>query len=305
MKKILLNILLLMSSCITLFAKKDLFIDQPSNAVQDTTCVIGVTLKLNPLGLIEFNLNELELDSTFAASLTLPVQISSTSNPADSIIVFTCDQLGGNFIDIFISDSLGVKDSCLVNINIPPTADDDCIDGFVYGCAETEFREPIYNFISFLSINSDEFTLQPRDNCFSMGTGFIESLEVHLAKNVNPLNGVTTFDMIKIRQHILGIESLDSPYKMIAADINNSQTITTADIVALRRLILGLTNDFTNNTSWRFIDADYSFPNPSNPWLEALPESIEYNSGNSSSDLNLDFIAIKIGDVNNSADPEQ
>ena len=45
-------------------------------------------------------------------------------------------------------------------------------------------------------------------------------------RNDNPWNGVSTFDLVMMSRHILGLESLDSPYKMIAADVNNSGTIT-------------------------------------------------------------------------------
>src|SRR5690606_38908605 len=59
-------------------------------------------------------------------------------------------------------------------------------------------------------------------------------------KDDNPLNGVTTFDLVLISKHILGSEPLNSPYKMIAADANKSGSITTFDIVEFRKLILGI-----------------------------------------------------------------
>lgn len=116
-------------------------------------------------------------------------------------------------------------------------------------------------------------------------------------KNDNPLNGITTFDLVLISKHILGIESLGSPYKMIAADANKSNSITTFDIVEIRKLLLGIYDTFPSNTSWRFVDAAYDFPNPSNPFSEDFPEKIEnYNSTGSST---ANFTGIKIGDVNN------
>ncbi len=45
--------------------------------------------------------------------------------------------------------------------------------------------------------------------------------------DANPLNGVSTFDLVLISKHILGVQTLNSPYKMIAADVNSSTTITT------------------------------------------------------------------------------
>ena len=71
--------------------------------------------------------------------------------------------------------------------------------------------------------------------------------------NKDHLNGVSTFDLILISQHILGLTPLSSPYKMVAADVNNDQQVTTLDIIELRKNILGFSDDFTNNMSWRFI----------------------------------------------------
>ncbi|MDO8367786.1 MAG: T9SS type A sorting domain-containing protein [Saprospiraceae bacterium] len=114
----------------------------------------------------------------------------------------------------------------------------------------------------------------------------------------NPLNGVTTYDLVLISKHILGTEPLNSPYKMIAADANKSGSITTFDIVEIRKLILGIYTDLPNNKSWRFVDKAFVFPNLNNPFQTAFPEGINCigfpTTGN-------DFTGLKVGDVNNTA----
>jgi len=117
-------------------------------------------------------------------------------------------------------------------------------------------------------------------------------------KDDNPLNGVTTYDLVLISQHILSIEPFDSPYKMIAADANKSGSITSFDIVELRKLILGIYTELPNNTSWRFVDKSFSFPNPNNPFQTAFPEGINCLTFPSSGH---DFVGVKVGDVNNTA----
>ena len=97
-------------------------------------------------------------------------------------------------------------------------------------------------------------------------------------------------------RHILSVKPLDSPYKMIAADIDNNKAVTTLDMIQLRRLILGVETEFANNTSWRFIDANYKFPDPKNPWLESFPEVVNVNDLNQSM-ITGDFVAVKVGDV--------
>ncbi|MBK8564179.1 MAG: T9SS type A sorting domain-containing protein [Saprospiraceae bacterium] len=116
------------------------------------------------------------------------------------------------------------------------------------------------------------------------------------------MNGVSTYDMVLIRKHILGMEYLDSPYKIIAADVNHSNGITTYDLVEIQKAILHITDAFANNTSWRFVDAAYVFPNPTNPFVEVFPEVYNINDLNGNMNA-VDFKAIKIGDVNGSAAP--
>jgi photosystem II stability/assembly factor-like uncharacterized protein len=119
-------------------------------------------------------------------------------------------------------------------------------------------------------------------------------------RNDNPLNGLTTYDLVLISKHILGIESLGSPYKMIAADANRSNTITTFDIVSFRKLILGIDTVLANNTSWRFVPRNFLFTSNSNPFIDSFPEAITTTLLASPVD-DLLFTAIKVGDVNNSA----
>ena len=108
---------------------------------------------------------------------------------------------------------------------------------------------------------------------------------------------MTTFDLVLISKHILGIQSFDSPYKIIAADANNSGAVTTFDIVTLRRLILQIDTEFQGTqTSWRFVDKEQNFPDPMSPF--PFSETIDAAT-------NGDFIGVKIGDVNNSSSPNQ
>ncbi len=121
-------------------------------------------------------------------------------------------------------------------------------------------------------------------------------------KNINPLNGVTTYDLVLISKHILGVELLDSPYKIIAADANHSGSVTAVDLALLRSLILHSIDELPNNKSWRFVDAHYEFNNPIQPFLEDFPENMECVNL-IESDLGMDFIGVKVGDVNGTASP--
>jgi len=90
---------------------------------------------------------------------------------------------------------------------------------------------------------------------------------------------------------------------MIAADVNKSGSITAFDMVELRKLILYINTEFPDNTSWRFVPTTFDFANPANPFAASFPEA--YNVNNLTADMQADFVAIKVGDVNDSARPNQ
>lgn len=128
-----------------------------------------------------------------------------------------------------------------------------------------------------------------------------EHFQVRPEKDYNYGNGVSTFDLILIARHILQSQLLDSPYKIIAADINHSGTVSTFDLINMRKVILTLQDTFTSNTSWRFVASDYIFTDPANPLSEPFPESLDINY--LSEDTQINFVGIKVGDVNGSANP--
>ncbi|MBR9920720.1 MAG: hypothetical protein GYB31_07750 [Bacteroidetes bacterium] len=122
-------------------------------------------------------------------------------------------------------------------------------------------------------------------------------------KDINVTNGVTTLDLVAVQKHILGLDALDSPYQHIAADANKSNTITTLDLVEIRKVILIVSTEFPNNTSWRFVDANYVFDDPTFPLAENFPEYADVPNLNDTTEVA--FVAVKVGDVNNSANPAE
>ena len=125
--------------------------------------------------------------------------------------------------------------------------------------------------------------------------------EISNSKNDDYSNGVNTIDLIRIQRHILGLESLDSPYKRIAADINNDQRINSVDLVELRKLVLGIYNELPQNDSWRFVNSEQNMVSEL-PW--PLNE-IRAIFGLDQNEMDQDFIGVKIGDVDNSAIPNK
>ena len=202
----------------------------------------------------------------------------------EHIVTFTATDDCGNSATLIV----------MVTVNTPPNI--ATIEGSIY----TESFEEV-NSVQIGLTGIDAFYQTTEENgeyAFSdilMGHDYM----VYPYKNDNHKNGVTTLDLVLIQRHILGLGDLDSPYKMIAADINNSQSISSVDLVILRKIILGVYDKFPNNRSWRFIDAQYNFLDATEPWLGGVPE--DYEITHLDSDMKIDFIGVKTGDVNGSA----
>lgn len=116
------------------------------------------------------------------------------------------------------------------------------------------------------------------------------------------LNGVSTYDLVLISKHILGVEPLSSTWKMIAADVNRSNTITTYDIVEARKLILGIYPVLPAAQSWRFLPATTSFPDPTNPFKTGTVLNDFITVSNLQANFTAgNFTAVKVGDVDGNA----
>jgi hypothetical protein len=118
--------------------------------------------------------------------------------------------------------------------------------------------------------------------------------------NTDWVNGVTVFDVALMSRHILGIELLSTPYRLISADVNHSNDIDAVDMLLIRRLVLRAIPAIPNNNSWRFVLKNFTFNELTNPFASDFPESL-FVPSLTNSIQNGDFVAIKIGDVNLSA----
>jgi hypothetical protein len=114
-------------------------------------------------------------------------------------------------------------------------------------------------------------------------------------KNHDPRNGITTYDLLLIQQHILGLEPDANPYRLIAADVNRDGIISISDVLDLRLLILGIYNEFPSGSCYRFVREGYQFEDPQRPTLTPFPEY--YKFINVTDAVYAKFIAIQLGDI--------
>lgn len=222
-------------------------------------------------------------------------------------LTFDCSELGTQPVELWAMDLSGNADYCQTYVLVQDNAGVCSNVAQVSGAVKTEGQAGVENAQIKLTGSSlfapvfNYFQNTDEQGAFTFAA-VPTPADITLAplKDDNPANGVTTYDLVQISKHILGIKPLASPYKMIAADANHSNSITSLDVVELRKLILGVSDDLPDNTSWRFIDKSYIFSNPLNPFSDSFPEKIS-TGGLSGNQAGQDFIAIKVGDVNGSA----
>lgn len=227
-------------------------------------------------------------------------------DPNDISKTFTICDLGQQTATVWVSDIFGNQSHCQVNFNVVSNMGNcgECAPT-IGGSIEIEQGASIADVqvrIQKIGGGFEEITATNQNGEYQeYGDAGIADYEIRPELDTMDANGVTTFDLVLIRRHILNMDTLDSPYKIIAADANNSGTITTFDLVEIRKLILQVYDEFPASKSWRFVDASYTFPNPLNPFEQPFPEFIRLQDLGSDS-LNNNFIGIKIGDVNASVD---
>jgi hypothetical protein len=244
-------------------------------------------------------------------------RVDDIAHPDSTSLIVTCDDPDVLEVRIYAWDnaynplsiqpdsSLGGPnyDYCTAFIDIQDNqfnlCDGDITVNSIAGKINTEQGAPMEGVFVQLSGAAERTTLTNEEGAFlinQVATGYDYTLSPE--SNLDPMDGVTTFDLVLMSKHILGIQAFDSPYQVIAADINNSGSVSSLDLIQMRKMILNLATDFPNNQSWRFVDAAYSFGDNPVDWLKPFPEWININNFNPFSEESYDFIAIKTGDIN-------
>lgn len=277
-------------------------------------CIVGLSVNLaNNNGQLQASINAAAFNGgtsdncSTAAHLTYKIKrVGDTAAPAASL-TFTCDDIGTQAIEFWATDEQGNSSYCVTYLAVQDNNEIcpfNTTTAMIAGSITTEAGEEVEEVQVQMSGGNSQQSMTSGDGFFQF-SGIPTGLDYTVLpqRNDDPLNGVSTIDLILISKHILGIQKLNSPYKIIAADADRSGSISTLDIIILRKLILGMIDQFpANSTSWRFVRANFTFPNPLNPFAGFFPELYNLNDLNNNM-TNADFIAIKVGDVNASAIP--
>jgi len=235
--------------------------------------------------------------------ITFAIRRQGSTAAPSSELTFTCSDVGVNAVELVVTDFFGNQDVCVASVDIRGT-NSDCATGV----SALSLNGNIHT-IDNIAVESAEVILNTQSAAIGSAMTEIdgqyafenlantEPYELEAHKDDDHLNGVSTLDIILIQRHILGLQPLDSPYKLIAADVNVNGAVSAVDLVVLRRLILGQIEELPDTESWKFISEGYNFSDPQSPW--PLQEGAIL--GQIDQSMTQDLIAIKMGDINGNA----
>jgi len=267
-------------------------------------CKNGLAITLDNQGNAELWATDLDAGSYHPCGDNLDFTLAFDAAGTETFATYHCDTTKTypyvEQVRLYVIDEqTGLGDYCTATVEIQdPT--EACGDQMMVEVTGEVYTETLQR-VSEVKVELDAampFEMTGIDGTYAFGQMPIGGdYELKPSKNDNHMNGVNTLDLIMIQRHLLDIEALESPYKLLAADVNNSESLNGVDLVELRKLILGIYAELPDNTSWRFVDAEYEFADAHDPWSTEIAEIYDITALNS--DMHIDFIGVKVGDVNN------
>jgi len=276
-------------------------------------CLASIVWVLDDQGQADVWASDFDLKSEAGCGNVDDLSFSFTNpnnGPLTPNMSFDCSDIPNGIgasieLEVFVVDASGAFESCVVTLKLQDSQqvceDDEEARAFIGGKVfneklldmeqvELELYENMTNLMSEEMTNSGDYMFND--------VPFYNGYMVKPTKEDAALNGVSTLDILLIQKHILDVQRLDSPYKIIAADVNRSNTVTAVDLIEIRKLILGLYSDWQSSEPWVFVPDSHIFADVENPWN--FPETVVYNNLYVSDDQ-ANFFGVKIGDVNGNA----
>ncbi|HLT93943.1 MAG TPA: T9SS type A sorting domain-containing protein, partial [Membranihabitans sp.] len=172
-----------------------------------------------------------------------------------------------------------------------PTEEGSLGSSFVAGKIQTALNSPLEDIEVKAILDRGAPLILSTNSEGSFEFEMENGTSIHLIpeNNSGHAEGITTADLIDIQRHILQKSALTNPFQKLAADVNGNGLIDGLDVMELRRIVLNPSRKFPNNTSWRF--------------YESTSGAEIFEISNLERDYEVDFVGVKIGDVNMSSDP--
>ena len=277
-------------------------------------CNSSITTTIMPsAGMIQVWAEDFDFGSYDNCTAQEDLIFSFSTDIGDDNRVILCEDIENGIAQIFtfelwVTDEHGNQERCDVTFIVQDNGNacnDFTIKGKVSGKVLTQDEKFISDVEMDYTASIDTFSgMQMTD---SIGEFVLESTPEYLKYVIRPSYesdpklGVSTLDLVMIQQHILGIKPFDNPYDIIASDVSNNSKISSSDLLILRKMILGIISVWPKEIeNWVFVDSAYVFPDESYPYK--YPDSIVIETLMDTVDQ-VNFVAVKMGDVNGSFKP--
>ncbi len=216
----------------------------------------------------------------------------------------TCDDEGDLMVRVYIFDANGNAVPCNAVASIEAFGENICDDGGL-GSLAGFITSPDNELLSGIEVHiSDPNSMDDMMYTDNNGSFLFNGLDVGSQYMIRPnmpdevdLSRVKTSDIFKITNHILGVQEITNPFRMVAADVNADGRVDIGDMVAIRRVILGMDDTFQNSPTWRFIRRNFSLDGLEEGWNPSIFPSTFTVSELGGHNRDADFVAIEIGDV--------
>ena len=247
-----------------------------------TTCITGLVVELqdgNPPSITLY-----AADFVLASIDNCPGSISysfSETAPEPSM-VFTCGDAGNQFLEIWTSDAAGNQSNCTVTL-VVQTNDVDCCSGPTGNFAGLVQRDDQLG-VEDVEVSCGDCpqtsSLTDADGAYHFDDLFMNCSYTFVPqKDGDDAEGLTILDVFRTRKHVLGLDPITNPSRLLAADVNQSNTVSTLDLVFMVKVILEQDPGFSEVDSWKF--------NPPFITINSLPIDPAQAA----------FLGIKMGDV--------
>lgn len=272
-------------------------------------CLNGVSLSLMVNGMAELWATDLEVSSYDFCTPYDELQFrigfapdsAQTEPPLDSVLTFTCEQLGTNVVALWVGDNAGNWDYCLTyailqdNQQVCGTVSPNAEMAMLAGRVKDEYGYGLFDTQVRLDSSSNWQMTNGEGDYWFYDMPMYDDYTLRPKRSGDLLEGVDQDDVMALAKHLAGVDTLDSPYKIIAADVDGSGFLDQNDLMTLQFMVMGLETEGMQAINWQFVPADFVFPIQS-PLAVNYPQHITV-SGLLADQDTLDFIGIKLGDL--------
>ncbi len=218
-------------------------------------CYLGSHTILMPVsGMLEVHAREYVKDAKDNCTAKDDLRYSWRINPKDSVRIFTCNDLGFQFLPIYVFDDAGNRDHCFIFTRVEIHGDCNPGQNLVQGMISEMDGTPARNVLVKLGLEEENtFVVDTSDLQGMSSFVYVDSnpetrLFVERSSAVNP--GYSTLDLVVLYRYLLGLYLPGSDSLFLwAADVNADQKVNVQDLIELRKVILGQTHEINGSSS--------------------------------------------------------